>query len=35
MHEPSGRLFDVLDRDSRELIATTTIESLVELSEAL
>lgn len=32
MYEPSGRMFDVLDAD-RNVIAVTTIDSLVELAE--
>jgi len=35
MHQRSGRLFEVLDRTTHEVIATTTIDTLVELSDAL
>lgn len=35
MHEPTGRLFDVLDRNTHELIATATIDSLTTLAAEL
>lgn len=35
MHEPSGRLFEVLDRSTHDVIATTTIETLVDMANEI